>query len=275
VQVGQLHGVTDRLDLTGQPTDIFVGDIRHLFEHEVLDLGLGHPLEHEPGPGVDGQRVPDPDVLAAQGLGPAAYPLLVGVSDDQDPVVVEDLLDQDDLADLLVALDRDDVQGLVEHDLTAGNHLRFQGGPDRDAHLAARGEDVDDAVGRLLKDQAVGVRRLGQTVDLGLEVDDLAAGVLEGAHEALVLRRQGGHRAGLGGNPVLQLADAGRVGASTAQISDLGLELSNLGRDLCRRLGRGQVCCDLLGAARSVERVHVVVRGGVHGGLLRHDVSCR
>jgi hypothetical protein len=43
VQVGQLDGVADRLDLAGQAADVGVVDVRDLFEDQVLDLGLGDP----------------------------------------------------------------------------------------------------------------------------------------------------------------------------------------------------------------------------------------
>ena len=40
-------------------------------------------------PGVEGQGVPDADVLAEQGRRDAADPLLVAVGDHDDPLVVE------------------------------------------------------------------------------------------------------------------------------------------------------------------------------------------
>ena len=59
-----------------------------------------------------------------QRLGEADDPLLVGVRDHQGPVaVVEELLEHHDLADLLEAERRDDVQRLVEHDLLAAAEL--------------------------------------------------------------------------------------------------------------------------------------------------------
>ena len=44
VQERQLDGVPDLLDLPGQAADVAVLDVRHLLQHKVLDLGLGHPL---------------------------------------------------------------------------------------------------------------------------------------------------------------------------------------------------------------------------------------
>jgi hypothetical protein len=58
VHVGQLDRVPDLLDLVGQPTDVFVGDVRHLFENQLFDLGTLHLLQYQAGLGVD------PDVIA-------------------------------------------------------------------------------------------------------------------------------------------------------------------------------------------------------------------
>ena len=45
VQVRQLDRVLDRLDLVVEATDVGVGDVGHLFEHELLDLGPREPLD--------------------------------------------------------------------------------------------------------------------------------------------------------------------------------------------------------------------------------------
>ena len=57
VQERQLHGVADLLDLPAQPADVVVGDVGDLFQHQVLDLGLGDALEGVTGLGVHQQRV--------------------------------------------------------------------------------------------------------------------------------------------------------------------------------------------------------------------------
>ncbi len=57
VQERQLDGVLDRLDLAGEAADRGVGDVRDLFEDELLDLGLGHPLVRPAAAAVDHQRV--------------------------------------------------------------------------------------------------------------------------------------------------------------------------------------------------------------------------
>ena len=131
-------------------------------------------------------------VSSVEGGRDPADPLLVGLGHDEHPAVVEDLLAEHDLAGRLVAVRGDDVHRLVEHDLAAGHELALlEGGAHGDVHLAAAREDVGGAVVEGLDDDAVGGRRLGQPVDLGLQGDDLLAGVAQRAHEALVL---GGHR---------------------------------------------------------------------------------
>ena len=48
VQVGQLDGVGDGLDLGVEPADVGVGDVGDLLEHELLDLGTGQLLDQQP-----------------------------------------------------------------------------------------------------------------------------------------------------------------------------------------------------------------------------------
>ena len=57
VQERQLDGVADLLDLPAQPADVVVADVGHLFENEILDLGLGDALERVSRLRVDEQRV--------------------------------------------------------------------------------------------------------------------------------------------------------------------------------------------------------------------------
>ena len=67
VQVGQLDGVADRLDLADQPADVVVVDVGDLLEDQLLDLGLRDPLVDVAGAGVEQQRVAGAErlVLAA------------------------------------------------------------------------------------------------------------------------------------------------------------------------------------------------------------------
>src|SRR3546814_6398143 len=66
VQVRELDGVPDRLDLPGEAADLGVVDVRNLFEAELLDLRLRDLLVDVAGPGVEQQRVAGADGLAAQ-----------------------------------------------------------------------------------------------------------------------------------------------------------------------------------------------------------------
>ncbi len=196
VEEGQLDRVADGLDLRAQPADVGVVDVRDLLQHEVLDLGLGHPLVGEAGPGVDGQGVPDAHRLAEQRGGEPDDPLLVGVRRDERPVRRHELLDGDELADPLEAGDGDDVHRLVEHDLAARLELPDRhSGRDRDAELAPAGGDVRGAVLADAHERPERRGRLGETLDLAAQGDDLLAGVAEGLGEALVLH---GDPAGLG-----------------------------------------------------------------------------
>ena len=99
VQERQLDGVGDLLDLVVEPADVGVGDVGHLLEQQVLDLGPGQLLEQQVGARVEAHRVAGAQVDAAQGVGQLAHPLLVGAADDERPhAVVHHLLDRDDLA---------------------------------------------------------------------------------------------------------------------------------------------------------------------------------
>ena len=59
VQERQLDGVSDRLDLPGQPADVAVVDVRNLFEDQLLDLALRDPLVGVRRPRLEQERVTD------------------------------------------------------------------------------------------------------------------------------------------------------------------------------------------------------------------------
>ena len=159
---GQLDRVGDLLDLVVEAADVGVGDVGHLLEHELLDLGTGQALEQEAGAGVHQGVVARAQELAPQGIGQLDHPLLVGATDDQGPAVVHDLLDRHDLAGDLARAAEHDVERLVEHDLGASHQvLAGQLGVDRDPHLAAAGVDVDGAVVVDPEQRAVGGRVAG------------------------------------------------------------------------------------------------------------------
>ncbi|NOV98260.1 hypothetical protein HDG69_002845 [Isoptericola halotolerans] len=188
---GQLDGVADLLDLRPQPADVLVGDVRDLLEDELLHLGLGHHLEHEPAAHVDGQRVAHPQRRAQYRTRQADDPLLVRATDDQDTLGVEHLLDGHQLTDALVATRGDDGHRLVQLDLlTRRQRVEVQPGAGLHVHLATGRDHVDGAV--VVRRQERGVRpgRLRQVVDLLLELDDLVPRGAQRLGEPLVLRRE-------------------------------------------------------------------------------------
>ena len=64
VQPGQLDGVGDLLDLVVEAADVLIGDVGHLLEDELFDLGAGQALEQQTGAGIHQQRVARPQLLA-------------------------------------------------------------------------------------------------------------------------------------------------------------------------------------------------------------------
>ena len=203
----------------------------HLFEDQLLDLGLRHPLVGVRRAAVEQQRVAGAQGVGLERVGESDDALLVGVRDDQGALAVgEQLLEHHDLADLLEVERGDDVERLVEHDLLALDQgVELDGGADVDAQLAAAGEDVDGVVLVALDEGAEAGRRLGEPVDLLLQLHDLVAGLAQGLGEALVLGGDGGQRTLRVGEPELQTAGvAGRVGQAAPQVGDLGLEEPHL-----------------------------------------------
>ena len=80
------------LDLVVEPADVGVGDVGHLLEHQLLDLGPGQLLEQQPAADVHQHGVAGAQLLAEERAGELADPLLVGPADDEGPgAVVEHL----------------------------------------------------------------------------------------------------------------------------------------------------------------------------------------
>ena len=120
VEERQLDGVGDLLDLVVEPADVVVGDVRHLLEQQVLDLGTRQLLEQQVRSRIEAHRVAAAQVDAAEGVGQLAHPLLVGPPDDERThAVLHELLDRDHLAGVLGVAGEDDVEALVEDDLAA------------------------------------------------------------------------------------------------------------------------------------------------------------
>ena len=190
VEVRELDRVLDHLDLLVEAADVVVGDVGDLFEHELLDLGPGQLLEQQARAALHQQVVAGVQLLAEQALGELAHALLVGAADDERArAVFEELLERDDLARRPRAAGEHDVERLVEHDLLAAlrSSSAFELGVQRDAHLAAGGEDVGGAVVVGAEERAVGRRRHRELLDLFAERGDVLARLTQRGGELLVL----------------------------------------------------------------------------------------
>jgi hypothetical protein len=189
VQVGQLDGVPDLLDLGGQAADVGVGDVGHFLEDELVDFRTRQPLDQHARSRLHEQMVAGAQALAEQARTELADALLVGAADHQRaPPVFEQLLQRDDLARDIVAAREDDVERLVEHNLLAPLELGdVELGMQRDAHLAAGGEHVDGAVVVGREERPVGGRWHRELLDLLAERPDVLAGLAQGGGELLVL----------------------------------------------------------------------------------------
>ena len=192
-----------------RPADVVVVDVRHLFEDQLLDLGLRDPLVDVARPRLEQQRVAGAKRSVEQRVGEHHDALFVGVAEHQRPVAaLEHLLEQYDVALPLEAQRLDDVQRLVEHDFLAAPQLvELDRRRDRHPQLAAAGEDVDGAVLVGADVVAVSGRRLGQPVDLFLQRHDLVARFLEGRGKSLVLVGEAGEAGLRLGQPLLEATD--------------------------------------------------------------------
>src|SRR5258705_5338798 len=188
VEVRELDGVFDGLDLVAEAADIVVADVGDFLEGEVFDFALGQFLEEIAAFGVEEEVVAGLEAQGAQGLGDDADFLFVGAQGDEGALVVELLLENDDLALDLVAGGLDDVEALVEDELLAGlEGVGLEGGMQVDLHLAALGEDGDGVVLVGGEVDAVGGGGRAELVDLLLERGDLLARLVERVHQLLVL----------------------------------------------------------------------------------------
>src|SRR5713226_1672864 len=188
VEVGELHGVLDGLDLVDEAADVVVADVGHFLELEILDLALGELLQQVAALGVHEEMVARLEPLQAQGVGDDADLLLVGAQRDDGALGVELLLEDVDLALDLVAGGLDDVEALVEDELLAGlEGVGLEGGVQVDLHLAALRKDVDRTVRVGRQIHAVRRGRRAELVHLFLQRRDLLARLVERVHEPCVL----------------------------------------------------------------------------------------
>ena len=95
----QLDGVGDLLDLIVEAADVGVGDVGHLLEHQLVDLGPGQLLEQHLAAGVHEHHVTGTQARAAERVAELGHTLLVGTTDDEGAAAVaQHLADGDDLA---------------------------------------------------------------------------------------------------------------------------------------------------------------------------------
>ncbi|GAA3110438.1 hypothetical protein GCM10020254_65630 [Streptomyces goshikiensis] len=237
VEVGELDGVADQLDLVAQAADLVVVDVRDLFEDEFLDLALGDHFVDVAGAGFEQQGVAGADGDVQERLGEPHHPFLVGVPDDQGALAVfKDFLEGDDVPGPLVLHGLDHVERFVEHDLLAAPEVfRLDAGADVHAELSAAGEDVDGAVLVRLKEDTETGRRLCEPVDFFLEGHDLVAGLTEGIRQSFVLRGDAGQIRLELDDPLFENPRVSRrVGELASQDGDFLLEIGNLASGVLR-----------------------------------------
>src|ERR1043166_2295583 len=188
VQVRQLDGVLDRVDLGTETADIVVADVRHFLERQVLDLVLRELLQQVAALAVHQEVVAGLQLQQAQGVAHDGHLVLVGAKRHEGPLRVELLLEDDDLALDLVAGGLDHVQALVQDQLLAGlEGLGLDSRVEVHLDLAALGQHVDRAVLVDRQVDAVGIGRRAELVDLLAEGGDLLACFLQGGGHPLLL----------------------------------------------------------------------------------------
>ena len=188
VEERQLDGVTDRVDLPLETSDVLVANVGDLLEDELLDLFLGEELDRDVGPRVEQDVVADADRGVEERARQVRDILLVTAADDDQAIVAQFVLDLHDLARAVGVEHLDHVEGLVQDDLDAGAEGTFvEVGRGHHAHLAARGEHVEGAVVVRGEVDAEGGRRLRELLDLLGEGLDLVPFGPQGVGELLVL----------------------------------------------------------------------------------------
>ncbi len=188
VKVRQLDGVRDRLDLGSEAADIGVGDLRHLFEGEIVDLAPWQAFEQ-----VARLRVHQDVVARFQGDRPERVSddpdfLRVGAERDESSLLVEPFLEHDNVTLNLVTGGADDVERFVEKQFLPRPQRRdVDGRMERHFQLAALGDDIERGVLVRRQVDAVGRRRRAELVDLVLERRDLLTRLVERVQQLLVL----------------------------------------------------------------------------------------
>src|SRR5262249_9038114 len=188
VEVRELDGVLDRLDLRAEPADVLIADVGDFLQRQVLDLTPGEPLEEVAGLRIHQEMVTDLQACRAQRIGDDADLVFVRAQRDDHALVVELLFEDHDLALDIEAGDVDDVQAFVQDQLLTRPQRRDD---DRrmgvDLRLASLGEHIHGAVVIRGQIDGIGRRRRRQLVDLIPERADVLTGFGERLPQLLVL----------------------------------------------------------------------------------------
>src|ERR1700722_1678272 len=188
VQIRQLYGVGDGLDLGVESADVGVGDVRDLFENELFGFLAEQLLDQQIRSHVQEQGVTAAQFHVPQRVREVHHSLFVGAPVDEDSAFVEHLFHGDDFSLAVGLAHADHGEGLIQHDLVASVDLarvecRVQG----HSHLSAGGEDVDGAVVVEVDEGAVDRGWLGQLFDFVTQGRDLITCLLDGDGELLVV----------------------------------------------------------------------------------------
>ena len=234
IEERQLDRVTDRLDLTLEPPDVLVTDIRDLLEHELLDLFLRQELGDHHRPRVEQHVVAGTHRVLEEVPGEVRDVDLVAATEDKRPVVAETILHLDDFAGAIRIQDLHRVQRLVEDDLRTRDDLHdFDVRRGHHPHLAACGHDVERPVVVGPEEDAERRGRLAELLDLFGERLDLVPLVAQRVGELLVLTHRLGELLARLDELLLEDGDlARRVGQPAAQEPDLFLQELDLGSQL-------------------------------------------
>ena len=227
VEERQLDRVGDLLDLVVEPADVGVGDVGHLLEQQVLDLGPRQLLEQQVRRGVEAhvvaaaERVPRSASASSQTRSSSARP----TTSARTPSSITSLI-----VTTSPVISGSRASTTLKLSLSTTSEPRSSSswsisGCSCDPHLAAAREDVDRAVVVLADDDAVRRRRLGQLVDLVAQRGDVLARLAQRVAQLLVLADGLGQLALGLEQPLLERAHAlRRVGQARPQVRDLLVE---------------------------------------------------
>jgi hypothetical protein len=159
-----------------EATDVLVGDVGDLLEHEPVDLAALDALARRPAAHVDEERVARTDATVTH-AGQVDDALVVATTDDEHAAVLEELATAISSPRSSKRPDPDDLQRIVEQELLAGlEHVSstpsLRG---LDLHLAPLDGHGQAAIRAGPEVGAERVGRRGQPLDLRLQLGDLRA----------------------------------------------------------------------------------------------------